>query len=823
MNFLKTALICLSAALALILPVDASADIEKGTWTVYSTFGYPFGKVIDTGSKVYYVAGHSLFSYDKEILESYSYNTGNKLSDSNVDNIYYNPKDKMLVVTYESCNIDVIDKDGKVTNMSDICDASVEPPISIKDVAFGNNRIYVATNFGIVEFDAQRKEVVQTCMLASPAQKIAVMGDNVVAWISGYIYTFKTGNRIHSLNDLTRLYSCYTPAGLTGINDNSLILQYTRSESGQTVYYTVLQTIDFEKKTHTDATIDRSTALKEFSVCADGRLVYKDGTMLKALSADGSSVSELATMPDEFALAAISTSKGAEEIWSLTREGLACHDLSSSSPTVLTDRFRPEQLATREVIFLKPSFDGKKLFAYNQGYSPYRGTSTSLGDAYQTPFIATAIDLETGKVTDITPYPVESVSPKTEWSRQNIGKYLFSPTCMTPDLTEENTYYFGSVSDGICKVKNGVVEGYYRDTNSPLYVIDNRTIIYGMSVDRGGNLWYSSLTNPQGQDPVYILPKEKLNLNPSDIKESDWYTLPCHSVEYTGGQDVVYLHCRHTNMILFSEHVPSTIFMAVDTKGTFNDFTDDIIYRCKEIIDQDGNILDLGRRCSFYEDQDGAIWIGTATGVIVITNPANAMGESVRVRRVKVPKDDGSGLADYLLSSDMVLSITADAANRKWLATKDSGLFLVSPDGSKIIKNFTKDNSPLASNRVYSVYCDKASNTVYIGTEEGLFSYKSESTPATEDFDDITVFPNPVRPDYSGPIYIKGLMENSLVKIADASGNVVFQTRAESGLISWNGCNHSGQPVPSGIYYVFASQNSGGSTTGGTAKFMIIR
>lgn len=822
MKLLKAALLCLSAAIIILIPDKVKADVEKGTWTVHSTFGYPVGRVIDAGSKVYYVAGHCLFSYDKETLESYSYNTGNKLSDSNVDDIYYNPTEKILVVTYESCNIDIIDKDGNVTNMSDICDASLEPPISINDVTFSNNSIYVATSFGIVEFDATRKEVTQSCLLSTPIQKLISMGEHIIGWISGYLYTFNAGSRIHSLTDLTRLYSCNTPAGLTAIDSNKLLLQYTRSESGQTIYYTVQQTIDFEKKTHTDATIDRSTAFKEFSVCPDGRLLYKDGTLLKALSADGTSVSELTTLPQEFAFASVSTYRGAEELWSLTREGLACHDFSTETPTILTQRFRPEQLSTRRIVFLKPSADDKAIYASDLGYSSYRGVSRSSADAYKTPTTASAIELSSGKITDITPYPVESFSAKTESSRTNIGKYLFAPTCMAIDPSEENTYYFGSMSDGICKVKNGTVEGYYRESNSPLYIIDNRTIVYGMSFDRGGNLWYSGLTNPQGQDPIYILPKDKLSLNPSEVKEADWYTLPCHTIEYTGGQDVQYLHCKHSNMILFADH-GTNVFITVDTKGTFDDFSDDKLIHCKKVEDQDGNILAPYPVCCFFEDDSGAVWIGTGIGVFVITNPANDCQETARVRRVKVPKDDGSELADYLLSSDMVLSISADASNRKWLATKDSGLFLVSPDGSRILKNFTKDNSPLASNTVYSVYCDRATNTVYIGTGEGLFSYRSESIPATESFDDITVFPNPVRPEYSGPIYIKGLMENSLVKIADAAGNIIYQTRSESGLVSWNGCNASGRPVPSGVYYVLTSQNSGSTTTGGTTKFMIIR
>ncbi len=91
-----------------------------------------------------------------------------------------------------------------------------------------------------------------------------------------------------------------------------------------------------------------------------------------------------------------------------------------------------------------------------------------------------------------------------------------------------------------------------------------------------------------------------------------------------------------------------------------------------------------------------------------------------------------------------------------------------------------------------------------------------------ESYGDIVAYPNPVRPDYSGDITIKGLMDNSLVKIADSNGNVVMQKRSEGGMVTWDGCNQSGRQVRSGVYYVFASQNSDGNS-GAVTKIVIIR
>ena len=128
------------------------------------------------------------------------------------------------------------------------------------------------------------------------------------------------------------------------------------------------------------------------------------------------------------------------------------------------------------------------------------------------------------------------------------------------------------------------------------------------------------------------------------------------------------------------------------------------------------------------------------------------------------------------------------------------------------------------SNSVHSVACSKVSNAVYFGAEGILYRYNSTSAPAASDYSNVVAYPNPVRPDFSGWITIKGLMDNSLVKIADAAGNVVYQTTSEGGMAVWDGCNLSGERVRTGVYYIFASQSGEEqSTTGSVAKIMVVR
>ena len=175
-----------------------------------------------------------------------------------------------------------------------------------------------------------------------------------------------------------------------------------------------------------------------------------------------------------------------------------------------------------------------------------------------------------------------------------------------------------------------------------------------------------------------------------------------------------------------------------------------------------------------------------------------------------------------LLDNQMVSKIAVDSSNRKWISTIGSGVYLVSENGDEIIEHYTTDNSILPSNTVYAVGCDPNSNKVYFGTSSGLVEYNSTSAPGKDDYSGVYAYPNPVRPDFGGWITVAGLMENSLVKIADSAGNVVAQGKSDGSMFVWDGCNISGERVKSGVYYVMASQNASGSSSACVTKIMVI-
>jgi ligand-binding sensor domain-containing protein len=178
------------------------------------------------------------------------------------------------------------------------------------------------------------------------------------------------------------------------------------------------------------------------------------------------------------------------------------------------------------------------------------------------------------------------------------------------------------------------------------------------------------------------------------------------------------------------------------------------------------------------------------------------------------------GYVQYLLNSEDVTAIEVDGANNKWFGTERAGVFLMSPDGTEQYKNFNEENSPLFSNEISAIAINDR-GMVFIGTSKGIISYEGKATPGKANNKDIFVYPNPVKSEYNGPIYIINLVQEANVKITDIAGNLVYETFAEGGKAQWNGRNFDGQEVQTGYYMVFVSNDDGTETI--VTKVLVFR
>ncbi|MFT5595503.1 MAG: ligand-binding sensor domain-containing protein [Flammeovirgaceae bacterium] len=222
---------------------------------------------------------------------------------------------------------------------------------------------------------------------------------------------------------------------------------------------------------------------------------------------------------------------------------------------------------------------------------------------------------------------------------------------------------------------------------------------------------------------------------------------------------------------------------------------------------------------SIAEDLDGEIWVGTSDGVAVFYSPFDAFSNDPSdARQILVEQD---GIFQFLLEAQSISAIAIDGANRKWIGTFGSGVFLLSEDGTEQILRFTADQSPLFSDVINDIVVDNETGEVFIATVEGILSYQGDATGGEASNECLTVYPNPVRETYSGPVTIEGIMRNSDIRITDMRGNLVASLVSNGGRAIWDGKNLNGERVATGVYFALVSSESADSQC--VSKILMIK
>lgn len=337
----------------------------------------------------------------------------------------------------------------------------------------------------------------------------------------------------------------------------------------------------------------------------------------------------------------------------------------------------------------------------------------------------------------------------------------------------------------------------YDETNSTLDFAQGdktRTRVAGIDFDRDNNLWICNNSAPK---PLSVLKND-----------NTWqsFDLPCTSEDAILDATV---DAFGNKWISFSF---ANVGIAVFNEGDFENPDDD---RCT-IISAANSVLPTNEVNVVEMDREGAVWVGTKSGAAVFhCNPLESACSGTR------PLVTVDGFGANLLDEQDVRTIGIDGANRKWFGTA-AGVFVMSPDGTQQIAHFTTENSPLFDNNINDIAFNDETGEVFIGTQKGLVSFRAEATAAPNYHSGALVFPNPVREDYEGPIAIKGLAEDSTVKITDISGRLVFETKALGGTAIWNGRDYNNRKAATGVYLVFATNRNSNNPLVAVAKILVI-
>ncbi|MCE7041225.1 two-component regulator propeller domain-containing protein [Dyadobacter sp. CY312] len=200
-------------------------------------------------------------------------------------------------------------------------------------------------------------------------------------------------------------------------------------------------------------------------------------------------------------------------------------------------------------------------------------------------------------------------------------------------------------------------------------------------------------------------------------------------------------------------------------------------------------------------DRDGYIWFASDKGVGYLFPDEALNGASTNAILPVYGQRK-------LFANEKCTAIAVEVGNRKWIGTRN-GLYLFSSDGTELISHFTAANSPIPSNLITSLYFEPETGLLFIDTPNGMVSYRTNSSVAFENISNVTIFPNPVRPGYSGKVGIKGLTDDSTVKITQLSGRLVYETRSQGGLASWDLNDYTGKRASGGVYLIYITSQNG--------------
>jgi len=340
--------------------------------------------------------------------------------------------------------------------------------------------------------------------------------------------------------------------------------------------------------------------------------------------------------------------------------------------------------------------------------------------------------------------------------------------------------------------ESGFVSDTLTEFNSllePTSLNNGWTMISDLEYDNQGNLW---VLNGYANAPLKVLTNEgqwyefELNTSSKNVFTDDLV------IDYNGNK---WLSIKGVGMYGYNDN------------GTIDNLGDDEWVQLN--TGQNTGALPSNEVNALAVDFDNEIWIGTDNGFAVLYSSETAFdgipGE-YNAQRIKL---EFEGNVEYLLGTTNITDIEVDGGNRKWFGTANSGIILLSADGQEIIQQFTMENSPLISNSILDLEIDHNTGELYIVTDQGLMSYRSDATYEDPDYSSVTIFPNPARPEYDGPITIQGIQYDSDVKITDVAGNLIYKTTSNGGTATWNGKTLDGLDVNTGVYLIWTAPNIG--------------
>ncbi len=760
------------------IPSLFSQEIAIGEWRDH----LPYQSTISVTAgdqKIYCATPYSIFYLDEVDNSINRLTRTSGLSDIGIARIGYNESAKTLLVAYENANIDLV-KGNTVINMKDILNSEAVTPEEkrIYNLVFIDNIAYITCGFGIVVLNLSSEEISDTYYIGPSGSHIKVF-------------------------DLTHNDTSFFAATENGIYS-------ARMDNPNLAYYsswTKDESLPFPSAAYNFITFNGDKLFankyspdyaKDTIVCFEnGQWNYHNDVF------DHLNVYALRSFNNLLYLTSRYNVKVYDNDFNIVLNIWTYNDNSGLNPRDLT-------VDKKNVIWIADDKKGLVMRHNDFDYYFYSPNGPSTADVFD--LSSEGNDLwsvaggRNSSWGDIWKYGNASHFNDSEWKtldRTNTPAFdtILDLVTVAINPFDHSDVFVGSWTRGLIEIKNQNVVTTYNPSNSSLEfnnILGGPTLqIGGLAFDNSGNLWVAC-SHSQNILSVRM---------PDGSQAGSWKSFNLGS--FSSNQDIGELAIDTYGQKWILTRAQHTLFAFTDN-GTIADISDDH-YKVLSSSPGSGN-LPGSVVYSLAVDNTGEIWIGTDGGIAVIYSPENVFTNyNFDAQQILIPRNDGTGLADILLEFETVTAIAVDGANDKWIGTDRSGVFHLSHDGLTELDHFTVQNSPLLSNNITSIAIN-ANGEVFFGTAKGIISYRAQSTPGKETNSEVYAFPNPVRPGYSGPIAITGLVSNADIKITDISGNLIYSGKAEGGQAIWDGNNFEGRRAQSGVYLVFISDDSGSQT-----------
>lgn len=767
MRILNATLSKVALLFLLLLPTSIKAA-AVGEWTYYLSY-HDATHCISVDNSIYALYSGNLLVYDTEDGSVTTLTKLDGLSEKHIALMQDCPAVQKTVLVYSNGNIDLLHRDGTIENMPQY--KNKYSGTDLNDLTIVGHEAFLATSEGLVHLNVKHAEITGFYDLKVPVFSATRCGDWLFAATKSGVYSCDITE--NPLDLATWHVSSYLAARHVATVNNQL---YLNTEKNGVCHF------DVQTATATPVIKTPQTA---YFVDREG-IVFFNATSYTAISAQTPTVPSR-TVTLQGTTNSLCRLHGGTLWVAQGFDGLHAYKETDGKLQVVSSSIGKMGPKRDLCYFLR--YAGERLLVAGGRLDPY--------DRIHYP--GTAMYYENGEWTNF----------QEEGIAQHAGGRYQDLTCIIQHPSVPTHHTATAARIGLFDFKQGAYEGYASLDNSPLVsaAADNKDYVRtdGLQYDNEENLW---MVNNQVDSVIVIR-----------MKDGSWRKLYYEPLEMapTLGSTLFDRNGRFWICSRRTVDYHNGGLMAIDYQQTIDDDTDDVYQYRSHVTNQDGASYKLEGVQSIAEDHDGRIWVGADNGLFVIDYPDDWFADDFRITQVKVPRNDGTNLADYLLYGMPIISIAVDGANRKWVGTSGNGVYLVSANGQEILHHFTSENSPLLSDNVTSIAIHPRTGEVMMGTDGGLVSYQSDATIPSENLTEATVkiYPNPVRPEYHGDVTIKGLTADADIKIVTSGGQLVAAGTSVGGTWQWDGRTFNGGYAGSGVYYVLMATADGGTAVAG--------